>query len=519
MMTVESRDKADVATDTNVLFVDLDHTLIKTDLLVEMVAKAAKHHPWKLLQAIWCGVQGRAAFKAALTQIVSPEPSALPYRQDLLEFITQQQESGVKLVLATASPRRWAVPIADYLGLFADVLATAGDNNLKGTKKLRAIQQYMTNEPDATWGYIGDSTADLPLFESADRAYLVTASRRLEKKADNAAYGQLSVFRQHKATLGDVLKAMRPHQWVKNVLIFVPMVLAHAFTVTQFTSALLAFISFSCVASGVYLLNDMLDVEADRRHPRKCRRPFASGRLSLLAGMPLFLGLFATGATIAVATLPPKFVLLLAAYLVLTTLYSFYLKNKLILDVMVLAGLYTLRVIAGGAAVNEPVSEWLMAFSIFLFTSLAFAKRYAELTRVRDNVRSSRDALTDGSATDSLFERQIAAVEVNSATRLHGRSYRIEDVGLIESLGPTSGYLSVLVLALYISSPQVSTLYRNGSVLWYVCPLVMYWITRLWFVAKRGKLSEDPIVFALRDGVSLSTGALVAAVMMIAIIT
>lgn len=296
------------------------------------------------------------------------------------------------------------------------------------------------------------------------------------------------------------------------------MFLAHAFGWQQIVAVMLAWACFSCVASGVYLLNDMLDVESDRQHPKKRFRPFASSKLSLAAGFPLFLGLILAGIGLSVAALPPKFTLLLLGYFCLTTMYSVYLKNKLILDVMVLAGLYTLRVIAGGAAVDVPVSEWLMAFSIFLFTSLAFAKRYAELNRVKDKLENERSLLFETLSRDEFLELEGSRRHENDSTRLHGRSYRVGDLGLIENLGPTSGYLSVLVLALYINSPQVSSLYHNGSILWYVCPLVMYWITRLWFVAKRGKLSEDPIVFALKDGVSLLTGLLVFVVMLVAIL-
>ena len=495
---------------SRVLFVDLDDTLVQTDLLAESFAKAARECPLKLLAAIPSITKGRAALKGAMANIVTPNAALLPYRRDVIEFLHEQQEAGVKLVLATASPEKWAREVADYLGLFDDVIASSDERNLKGRHKLEAIREYVAREQFESWGYLGDSSADLAIFAEADHAYLVTHSKQMERRALQAAPGRLAVMKQAKSSLRDVVKAMRPHQWVKNVLVFVPMILGHAFAVPQIISAFLAWACFSSVASGVYILNDILDVEADRRHPTKCRRPFASARLSIASGIPLFLGLVTTGITLAVATLPAQFVLLLLGYFALTTAYSLYLKNKLILDVMILAGLYTLRVIAGGAAVNVPVSEWLMGFSIFLFTSLAFAKRYAELRRMLSESHSSGEVSADAAQIDD-------AVDL-SAKRIHGRSYRIEDMSLIESLGPTSGYLSVLVLALYINSPQVTSLYRNVTMLWYVCPLVMYWITRLWFVAKRGKLSEDPIVFALKDKVSLITGALVCLVMLVAVV-
>lgn len=506
-----------VSTRPSVLFVDLDDTLVRTDLLAETVVKAAKQFPLELMSTVPTLLHGRAAFKSAVARIATPDVTQLPYRTDVLEELQRQSRAGISLVLATASPQPWAQAVADHLGIFDAVLASDEHRNLKGRHKLVAIRDYATREHHSAWAYMGDSTSDLPIFAEADQGYLVTSSRDLETRARQAASGRLSVLRQSRSSWRDVAKALRPHQWAKNVLVFVPMILAHAFTWGHVFSALLAWICFSCVASGVYVLNDLLDVESDRRHPRKCRRPFASARLPLSAGPPLVVSLLIVGATLAVATLPTKFVLLLGVYWGLTTLYSAWLKNKLILDVMVLAGLYTLRVIAGGAAVNVPVSEWLMAFSMFLFTSLAFAKRYAELSRLADDCALQLSTERErGVAATGASEAVPGGTPAVSA-KPHGRSYRVEDIGLIESLGPTSGYLSVLVLALYINGPQVSTLYRNGWVLWYVCPVLLYWITRLWFVAKRRKLSEDPVVFALRDGVSQFTGLVVGVLMYIAI--
>lgn len=505
-------------TPIEVLFVDLDHTLISTDLLAESFVKAVKQSPMELPRAMSALVRGRAAMKAELAKLVTPDVTVLPYNPAVIEFLRQQKEAGVKLVLATASPMTWARAVADHLGLFDDVLASDSDRNLKGRHKRQALCDYAKDAGYLSWGYIGDSAADLPIFQVADQSYMVSYSRSLERRANRAASGHLAVLSRSPFSLRAVIKAMRPHQWVKNLLVFVPMVLAHAFGWQQIAAVVLAWLCFSCVASGVYILNDMLDVESDRHHPKKRNRPFASAKLSLTAGIPLFFGLTAAGMGLAAVTLPVKFTVLLFGYFCLTTLYSVYLKNKLILDVMVLAGLYTLRVIAGGAAVDVPVSEWLMAFSIFLFTSLAFAKRYAELSRVRDKMENDRWISTGSAAQEELLEGDVKRLSAPDSTRLHGRSYRVGDLGLIENLGPTSGYMSVLVLALYINSPQVASLYHNGSILWYVCPLVMYWITRLWFVAKRGKLSEDPIVFALKDGVSLLTGLLVLIVMVTAIL-
>lgn len=292
---------------------------------------------------------------------------------------------------------------------------------------------------------------------------------------------------------GSVLTALRPHQWVKNVLVIVPLVTSHQLTdPSKVLAALAAFVAFCLCASGGYVVNDLLDREADRAHPVKRRRPFASGRLSVSAGVVLAVALPLAALGVAAGIGSARFVAALAAYCAVSLLYSAWLKQKLLLDVIVLAGLYTHRVIAGAVAIDVPLSPWLLAFSMFLFLSLAFVKRYAELTRA--------DGLGAGS--------DIAGAS-RSASR---RNYTPSDLGMIESVGPTGGYLAVLVLALYVNSDQVRTLYRNPAALWLLCPILMYWITRMWFIAKRRALDDDPIVFALRDRVSWGCGGATALV-------
>jgi 4-hydroxybenzoate polyprenyltransferase len=281
------------------------------------------------------------------------------------------------------------------------------------------------------------------------------------------------------ATWHALLAVLRPVQWVKNVLVFVPLLTSHnVFDVPLTLAALRAFVCFSLCASAAYVLNDLADINSDRRHPVKRYRPFASGELSVRWGLGLAIGLLMPAFALALLTLPIGFAGALGVYFAATCLYSFHAKRIAMLDVLLLAGVYTIRVIAGGLATGIVVSEWLMAFSMFLFVSLAFAKRYAELERL----------LREGEAGAS------------------GRGYCVGDIGLIESMGPASGYIAVLVLALYVNGEQMKTLYRSPWPLWLVCPVLMYWIGRLWFKAKRGELNEDPIVFALRDRVSLALG-------------
>ena len=290
----------------------------------------------------------------------------------------------------------------------------------------------------------------------------------------------------------DSLRALRPHQWTKNLLVFVPL----ALTPDQVgdpalqLSALGAFVALSLVASAGYVVNDLLDLEADREHPTKRTRPFASGALSPGFGLGLAAVLGIAGFAVAWRFTPSAFLSLLGVYLVTTFAYSLYLKRQLLVDVIVLAGLYTLRVIAGAAAVAIALTPWLLAFSLFIFLSLAFAKRYAEL--------------------------QLLAAR--SETHARGRAYRVSDLDLVAILGATSGYLSVLVLCLYINSDEVRALYRTVGVLWFLAPILLYWISRIWLLAKRGELPGDPVAFAVRDPVSWLSGALMGAVIVAAVL-
>jgi 4-hydroxybenzoate polyprenyltransferase len=288
-----------------------------------------------------------------------------------------------------------------------------------------------------------------------------------------------------KSQLLAVPQALRAHQWVKNLLVFVPVLLDHKiFDLPVLSKAMVAFAAFCLAASGTYVLNDLLDSDADRRHRTKRNRPFAAETLSRSFGFSMVPLLFAA-ALLCSLWLPPQFLILLAIYVVLTSAYSIYLKRIAILDVLLLAGLYTLRVLAGVAASHVRFSTWLLAFSMFLFLSLAFLKRYAELSELK------------GGATDTL-ER---------------RGYLRSDREWLGSMGGASGYLAVLVLALYINSEQVMALYRMPLLLWLICPLLLYWISRMWLLAHRGRIDQDPIVATVRDPVSYVIGALVALVL------
>lgn len=288
------------------------------------------------------------------------------------------------------------------------------------------------------------------------------------------------------------VEALRPYQWVKNLLLFLPLVMAHQWSdadrIRGAAFVSVAFVAFSLAASSAYVLNDLRDIAADRRHPIKRNRPFASGRLTPRAGVALGLAALIGAFALSLPVLPPRFTVMLGLYVVLTLAYSFYFKQKLLVDVFLLAGLYTHRVLAGGAAVAVPVSPWLLAFCIFFFLSLAFAKRYVELRRVQGE----------------------------SGTEVHGRAYQLDDLEVLGVVGPTSGYIAVLVLALYVNSSTAETLYRQPAMLWMTCPLILYWLTRVWFLARRRVLSEDPLLFSLKDRTSLLVAAAVGTLIILA---
>ena len=476
------------ATTAPVLFVDLDGTLMRTDLLHEAALVLFKQSPWRLLRALLRLAHGRAAFKRAISEAVSPEIRQLPFREEVLEFIAEQRSLGRKVILATGGDSAWAQSIADELGAFDGILASDGARNLKGAEKLQAIQAYCREHSYTEFDYLGDSHADLPIWREARGACLVAPSGRLLRKVREFAE-PAAILGSRKAPTRSVIAALRPQQWVKNVLVFAPLVTSHnVFHFPLVMAALVAFVCFCLCASGVYVLNDLADISADRRHPAKRKRPFASGALPVSWGLPLASAPLILGFAVAALTLPVGFSAALVLYFATTCAYSFLAKRIAMLDVLMLAGLYTIRVLAGGTATGIVVSEWLMAFSMFLFVSLAFAKRYAEL--------------------ESLLRANEGAAS--------GRGYRVADIGLIESMGPASGYIAVLVLALYVNGEQMKMLYRNAWPLWLVCPVLMYWISRVWIKAKRGELSEDPIVFALRDRVSVYLGIIVVGLLVVA---
>lgn len=449
------------------LCVDLDGTLIATDSLWESTLILLRTQPLTcFLLPLWL-LRGKAYFKQQIAQRVTLPVSTLPYRQSVLDFLRQERARGRTVVLATAANQHIATAVAEHLSLFDEVLASDATINLLGeTKRDKLVERYGVFGYD----YIGDSLSDLPVLRVAQHGFLVAPSAALLRQFECPSE---RIFQAPKLTGRIELKLLRPHQWVKNVLVFLPLLLAHElFQWDKIGEAFIAFIGFSFAASAGYILNDLLDLTADRVHPTKKRRPFAAGLVPIQYGPPLFIGLVMTSMLLSLGFLSTAFAGMLLLYLFLTITYSFYLKRKVILDVIVLAGLYTLRILAGGVAVQIDVSSWLLAFSMFIFMSLAFLKRYVELLQLTD-------------------EKEIK-----------NRNYSVDDIEIIASVGPTSGYLAVLVLSLYIESEKTNTLYSAPFFLWLVCPLMLYWVTRVWFLARRRQMADDPVQFALTDNVS-----------------
>ena len=466
------------------LAVDLDGTLVRTDMLMETLAAVVKRRPLLLLAAPFWLARGRAAFKRELAVRAEFDPALIPYDENLVAELRRQRAAGRALVLATGSDELVARRIAGHLGIFGEVIASDGRKNLKGEAKARALVERFG---ERGFDYAGEDRHDVAVWRHAHGAVVVGAAPGLMRKVATLGIPVQRIERRIPGALA-VARAMRVYQWAKNLLVFVPLLTAHRFADGEsLAAATLAFVAFCLVASSVYLANDLADLDDDRRHPAKRARALAAGELHLGAAMALVPVLLLAAAGVSLL-LPWEFGALLATYVGVNLAYSLGLKRVAVLDVFVLAGLYTLRILAGAAAIDVPVSHWLLAFSSFAFLSLALAKRYVEVANV-----ASRDE-----------------------SRVGGRGYLAHDGPLLGALGTASAYLSVLVFALYITSPQVATLYRHPPILWFAVPLLLYWMSRVWFLAHRGKLHEDPLLFALHDPVSYATGLAILGVMIAA---
>lgn len=454
-----------------VLVTDLDHSLLATDLLHESFWSAAAQSWIAPLRAAAALTQGRPALKATLAARATIDPATLPYSPEVIRLLTEWRAMGGRTVLATGSDQRLAQSVADHLGLFDEVHGSQPGRNLKGGAKADLLVSLY----DAGgFDYVGDSRADLEVWPKARRVITVGASAALraetERMSQRTGVAPLHLPAPAKRDAQAMLKALRPHQWLKNLLIFLPLLAAHDLSFATIWPALWAFVAFSLVASSVYLLNDLLDLSADRAHPRKRSRPFASGRLRIETGTLLAPLLLVNGVGIA-WLVGPDFAAMLGIYYLLTLAYSMELKRRSIVDICTLAVLYTLRVMAGGAASGITISVWLLAFSLFFFFALASVKRQAELV---DGVKIGRSAIV-------------------------GRAYTTEDLPIVAMLAIASGFVSVLVMALYVTSDQVTVYYSAPERLWGICLVLLYWISRIVMKTHRGHMHDDPVIFAVKD--------------------
>ncbi len=456
------------ASDKLPLAVDMDGTLIRSDLLIESVFALLKRNIlFTFLLPIWL-LKGKAHLKHEIAQRVEIDVGLLPYHDEFLDYLKREHAAGRRLILATASNEKFATAVALHLRIFDDVLASNSRVNLSGKRKLEKLREGFG---DQGFDYAANAMVDLPLWEAANSALLINPERGVEQVAKRAC-NVTRVFDDRKGSpLKRYLKALRLHQWLKNILVFVPLLMAHRFGDPLLVGqAVLAFFAFGMCASSVYLLNDLLDLPDDRQHPTKRKRPFAAGSISIVYGALLIPALLIAAFTIALL-LPFEFIAVLALYYVITLAYSFRLKRAALVDVLTLASLYTMRIIAGAAAISLVPSFWLLAFSMFLFLSLALVKRFTELLTMQQQER-----------TDSS-----------------GRGYTTTDLETLSQFGSTSAYMAILVLALYINSEAVRDLYTHPEVIWLLCPLMLYMVTRIWLLTRRDELHEDPVVFVIRD--------------------
>lgn len=467
------------------IVVDLDGTLVLSDMLVENFFLLLRYQPWRIpLVLLWL-FRGKAYLKQRLADEVLPGVEHLPFNKPLLAWLIEQKLQGRAIVLATASDHRIAKAIASHLSIFDSVMGTT-DVNLSGKAKRKALVE---SYGDQGYDYVGNDMADVDVWKSAKRIYVACPLFGVLKAA--SAIGKVhAIFDDRPRYLHSLFKAIRMHQWVKNLLIFVPLLASHRFLEgTLVLQGGIAFVGFGACASSVYLLNDLLDLSDDRRHPYKKERPMASGAFPVVHALIWIPALLFLALALSLAFLPSDFLLVLICYYGLTLAYSLWLKRVVMIDVVCLAMLYSMRILAGAASMRLEATFWILAFCLFIFVSLAFVKRYTELLGARAEGKTEKAA---------------------------GRGYYPSDLEMLASLGSASGYLSVLVLALYINETSTGALYQSPTWMWAACPLLLFWLSRVWLLAHRGEMHDDPIVFAIRDSISRWIGAFFLAVFALA---
>lgn len=467
------------------LCVDLDGTLVRTDTFAESILLALRASPVRALRALLLLFRSRAQCKRAMSRLGRPDPRVLPYNTTLIDYIRTERAAGRRVLLVTGADEFIARGVANHLNLFDAVLASDGIQNLTRENKARAIQVHLNG---SGYAYAGDSRDDFPIWHRAESAIVAGNCGAFEAKLASMGTPVERSFPRSEGTLLALVRLIRPQQWAKNLLIVVPLFLSHRlFDPSLWAPIFKAFFAFSFCASALYVWNDLLDIQADRVHPRKRSRPLAAAAVSIPAAGLALVSLLGASLLLS-ASLPPDCWIILIAYACASASYSLYVKRLVILDVVVLAGLYTLRIYYGGAASGITISVWTTAFSVFVFVALALLKRLAELR----------------------------TMEPHGGVELAGRGYRQQDLPVLASLASAASYLATLVLGLYIQSPEVQLLYRKPLYLWMMVPLLIYWLSRALLLANRGEIDDDPLLFALRDPASYWVGLGCAGVVLIA---
>ena len=463
------------------LCVDLDGTLVKSDTLFDSFCQLLRSYPLEAWKAPFWLIRGRAYLKSQVNLRAPLDATRLPYNSSLLSYLHEQRLEGRPIYLTTGAEGGIAERVAAHLGIFHGVLASDGVTNLTHSRKLSSLKERF-----GQFDYIGNSRADLPLLSNARAAMVANPTLGLRLSLQLRRIPIARTFTDQRPTWKTLFKAVRVHQWAKNVLLFAPLLLSHQLAPGPVAKVIAAFFCFSFMASANYLLNDMLDIENDRQHPTKHARPFAAGDLFISTGVALIVLLILAAAAL-LPFLPLSFAVWLGIYIVSTSAYSFYLKRVALVDVIVLSGLYTLRLLAGGAATGTTISQWLAGFSTFLFLSLATVKRFSELEDLRER----------------------------GASVMPGRGYAVADLEQVRSFGTASAYAAVVVFMLFIGRSDEAMLYHHAMRLWLIVPLLIYWLNRVWLLASRGEMEDDPVVFAMRDPLSLAVGAGVAIIAVI----
>ncbi|MGE0173570.1 MAG: UbiA family prenyltransferase [Oligoflexales bacterium] len=451
------------------LCVDLDGTLVRTDCLAEALFCLARRDFVSFLISWTWLLRGSNYFRMRVFERANLKPESLPLNDTLIHQLRDLHSSGRKIYLVSHLPLSFTKKIAAHLEIFTDVIGPT--ENLALTTRNKGATLLNLFGKDG-FQYVGNGYDDLPPWNYCQKAFVVSSNRRLIKQVQ--AMKPCQVLPTPRRTLKHYRKAFRVHQWTKNLLVFVPLFLSHNFLDWQlYQNAVIAILSFCLVSSSVYMINDLLDLESDRAHPENKKRPFASGMLPLGFGVVIAPMLLAGGLT-AGSVISNEYLSVLAGYFVLTLAYSLRLKEIALVDTLILAALYSIRILAGSQATDVPISDWLIIFSCSLFFSLALLKRCSELNLLRSNAKTANSR----------------------------RGYKFEDYDQIVSFGTSSGYLSILVLALYIHNQQSSATYQRPEVLWLFCPIMLYWMSRMWLKAHRGLMHSDPLVFAFKDRAS-----------------